>query len=304
MHADKDKSKHYETLTRLLGGEMPGQQEAVNTEKAWEKLSSRMLADGLLDEKPRAVKTIRLPLWVRYAASLALLAITGSLVYISLRDKTGPELFAVNTSTENQTLVQFLQDGTVVYLAENTRLSYPERFEAKQRRVSLEGEAFFEVTGKQDQPFMIQAGPATIQVLGTAFNVKSTGQDNFELFVREGSVSVNPRTSGGRAIVAEAGEGIVFTSGRFEKFREELPAAGDWRMHRMHFKDETLENVLMVINRNLGSSLKAAPEVSQRRLTVTFYQNTVPTIIELISLSMNLEVEETQESTIVFRPKI
>lgn len=329
--------KDYETLARLLGGELSGQNERkareslladpgkklvfealskywkmmdapagksrVNTDKAWEKLNSRMRTDGLLPVKTGSRKHHFLPSWMKYAASLLLLAIAGSLIYIALRDKPDQEFFASNTSTESQTLVQFLTDGTVVYLAENTRLSYPESFDPKQRRVSLEGEAYFEVTGKQDQPFMIETQSATIQVLGTSFNVKSTGEDQFELYVHEGLVSVNPRRKGRSGITVGAGEKVTYASGRFEKHSEAHPESASWWMHRMHFKDETLENILTVVSRNFGAGLEAAPEVSKRRLTVTFYQNTVPTIIELICLSMNLEVEETKDSIIVFRPK-
>jgi transmembrane sensor len=308
MLADPEKKAMFEELSKYWEMmETPKRQKPVDTGKAWAKLNSRLQADGLLPEKsqdmPQPGRRYLFPAWMKYAASLLLLAVAGSLIYTSLRDRGDAEIFAENTSTDNQTLVQFLQDGSVVYLAENTHLSYPEKFDKKLRRVSLEGEAYFEVSGKQEQPFMVETQPATIQVIGTSFNVKSAGQDHFELYVLEGRVRVSPRRPGSRSIEVEPGEKIVYASGRFEKSLMPAAEASNWHLNRMHFKDETLENVLMVINRNLGANLTSAPEVSQRRMTVTFYQNTVPTITELISLSMNLEVEETEGSTLLFRPK-
>jgi transmembrane sensor len=336
MHADKNQVKDYETLARLLSGELSGQeekearailladpgkkamhdeltkywelmetpnrQEAVDTDKAWEQLNKRLASDGLLPAQGQPPRVNLFPVWMRVAASIVLLAVAGTLLFTNILNRKGPDIFAVNATTDSQTLVQFLHDGSVVYLAENTRLSYPERFDTKNRRVSLEGEAFFDVTSSEEQPFLVETRTATIQVLGTSFNLKSDGEDHFELYVEEGRVRVSPHRAGGRSMEVEQGEMLVYTGGRFERSR---PQDQDltWRMSRMHFKDESLENVLQVINRNFNTNLQSDPSVSQRRMTVTFYRNTVPTIIELISMSMNLEVEEKGDS-ILFRPHI
>ncbi|MFO7998994.1 MAG: FecR domain-containing protein, partial [Bacteroidales bacterium] len=173
---------------------------------------------------------------------------------------------------------------------------------ARQRKVSLEGEAFFDVTRDASQPFIIETEPAIVEVLGTSFNVRSTGENDFELYVEEGKVRVSTRKKPSERMDVEAGETLSFSENRFIKFRAGDNSASEWKTNRMHFKDETLENILMVINRNFGSRLEVVPEASQRRLTVTFYQSTLPTIIELISLSMNLQTEEKEGSVIEFKP--
>jgi transmembrane sensor len=300
MHADKEQLKDKEFLDRLF----PIRQEPVNTDKAWEQLNSRLASDGLLPAQGQSPAKSLFPVWMRVAASIALLAVAGTLLFTHILNRKVPDIFAVNTTTDNQTLVQFLHDGSVVYLAENTSLSYPERFNTKNRRVSLEGEAFFEVTGNEEQPFLIETRQATIQVLGTSFNLKSDGEDHFELYVEEGRVRVSPRLTGTRSMELEQGEMLVYSGERFERSRPQDQDLSAWRMSRMHFKDEPLENVLLVINRNFGARLQADPSISQRRLTVTFYRNSIPTIVELIGISMNLEVEEKADSVILFKQKL
>lgn len=88
------------------------------------------------------------------------------------------------------TLVTTLEDGSVVYLAGNTSLKFPEHFSSDRREVSLQGNALFEVAGNRKRPFVIETEDTRIEVLGTAFNVKSNDSSPFELSVQRGEVKV------------------------------------------------------------------------------------------------------------------
>jgi len=67
--------------------------------------------------------------------------------------------------------VQFsLPDGTQGWLNKSSSLKYPIHF-GKERRVKLEGEAYFDVKRNEKQPFVIEVPDMNIRVLGTKFNV-------------------------------------------------------------------------------------------------------------------------------------
>jgi len=66
-----------------------------------------------------------------------------------------------------------LPDGTKVILNSASSLHYPTRFAGTERRVQLEGEAYFEVTHNEKQPFVVQSKGQQVQVLGTAFNINA-----------------------------------------------------------------------------------------------------------------------------------
>lgn len=66
-----------------------------------------------------------------------------------------------------------LADGTTVHLNAGSKLTYPVRFVGKRRLVALEGEAYFDVAGDENHPFVVQTHLGDVIVLGTAFNVNA-----------------------------------------------------------------------------------------------------------------------------------
>lgn len=66
-----------------------------------------------------------------------------------------------------------LHDGTNLWLNSGSKLVYPVSFNKSERRVYLEGEAYFEVARNENKPFIVETSGLDIRVLGTAFNVTS-----------------------------------------------------------------------------------------------------------------------------------
>ena len=83
-------------------------------------------------------------------------------------------------------MVTTLEDGSVVYLAGNTSLKFPEHFSSDRREVSLQGNALFDVAGNHKRPFIIETEDTRIEVLGTAFNVKSNDSSPSNCLYSEG----------------------------------------------------------------------------------------------------------------------
>ena len=85
---------------------------------------------------------------------------------------------AVFTRDGSRTRAQ-LPDGTEVWLNGGSRLTYnPDMNNLDSRDVTLEGEAFFDVTRNAAKPFYIHTKKMDIRVLGTSFNVKAYTQDH------------------------------------------------------------------------------------------------------------------------------
>lgn len=66
-----------------------------------------------------------------------------------------------------------LSDGTQVWLNSVSELRYPVQFTGKERRVSLNGEAYFNVVENENSPFIVDLGEQQVKVLGTEFNVSA-----------------------------------------------------------------------------------------------------------------------------------
>lgn len=83
-----------------------------------------------------------------------------------------------------------LADGTLVWLNSDTRLLYPEQFGGTERKVILDGEAYFAVEKDRKKPFIVHAKGVDIKVYGTEFNVTAREEGHVRTTLVSGSVSV------------------------------------------------------------------------------------------------------------------
>ncbi len=71
-----------------------------------------------------------------------------------------------------------LSDGTKVWLNAGSSITYPIVFIGDNRKVSIVGEAYFEVVRNPRKPFYVEKDDVSISVLGTAFNVNAYDNEN------------------------------------------------------------------------------------------------------------------------------
>ncbi len=84
-----------------------------------------------------------------------------------------------------------LEEGSVITLGKNSKLSYPKHFDAHRRTVVLTGEAFFDIAKDRSRPFYIYTNEVVTKVLGTSFRIQAFESDNQVLVqVKTGRVSV------------------------------------------------------------------------------------------------------------------
>jgi transmembrane sensor len=82
-----------------------------------------------------------------------------------------------------------LPDGSKVWINAASSIHFPTSFTGKERRVEIEGEAYFEVAKNPNMPFIVTVNDAEVQVLGTHFNVNAySDEDNVKTTLLEGSV--------------------------------------------------------------------------------------------------------------------
>ncbi|MDR1918822.1 MAG: FecR family protein [Tannerellaceae bacterium] len=280
-------------------------QTKPDTDRAWGLLLSRLQADGLIPEKqgrkPR--QAIRLlPLGWAVAATLALCA--GMATWLLLpKDKPESDLLSLHNEKGAITLVTTLEDGSIVYLADDSHLLYPEHFTAEKREVSLSGRALFDIQGNRECPFLIKTKAAHIEVTGTAFNVQSTDIHSFELSVRQGEVKVTS-TKNGKYLYAQAGETVTLSPsgglqiGETRDKEQFAPYSG-----RIRFKDEKLVNILRVVNsQETNISLQTTPALENRKITVTFVDATPENVAKLICVAFNLLCKKENNTLLITEP--
>ena len=118
----------------------------------------------------------------------------GTIVYTALDQNAEPSSSNTFETPKGGQYQLLLPDGSKVWLNAASSLTYPTSFAAlKERRVSLKGEGYFEISKDLEKPFIIQTGVQEVKVLGTHFNI-----DAYETAVKttliEGSVKVRTKT--------------------------------------------------------------------------------------------------------------
>lgn len=150
--------------SRIKEVQWPG---SVASEK--ELVFQRMLTRLKSEMSPPASKVVRFH-WLRIAAILFFIAGVAAVLMYLLKPAAPTYITVTNPSGKIQQVT--LPDSSAVWLNASTVLRYPSSFK-NTRRVELEGEAYFEVTHDQNNPFTVNAGGIETTVLGTAFNIRA-----------------------------------------------------------------------------------------------------------------------------------
>lgn len=175
----------------------------------------------------------------------------GSIIYDGSQAKVSEGLHKFNTFTtpKGHTYQLLLPDGTKIWLNTATSVRYPVVFATNERKISLTGEAYFEVARDVDKPFKVEAKGSLIEVLGTQFNVSAFEDDTRVITtLLEGAVDVSKNKQhvilkpGEQAVVDDKLRGI-------DRSTVDVRAATAWRNGYFRFDNESIESIITKISR-------------------------------------------------------
>ena len=143
-----------------------------------------------------------------------------------------------------------LSDGTLVHLNADTRLKYPVVFAGQERRVVLDGEAYFEVTKDVAHPFIVEVDGVEVKVYGTSFNVNTLLEGRVQTVLVAGSVGVRSLASG-EEVRVKPGELAEYDRGERDFTVREVDTSfyTDWRNGILRFSNEPLDDMLETLAR-------------------------------------------------------
>jgi len=196
-----------------------------NIENAWLKFKNQIENNG----KIIALTTTR-PIWLKVAASLAIIMMLGFLVKYIVSDKDELKPVMAEIITTDSVKVFYLSDSTRISLNKNSRFTYPEKFTDTLRIVSLTGEAFFEVTPNPQKPFIINAGKTETRVLGTSFNIRAyEEEDDVKVSVITGKVEVAIKDTAQRQpLILKGGEQVSYNKSNASVKKEKANNRDMW----------------------------------------------------------------------------
>jgi len=246
--------------------------------------------------------------WVGFAvkiAALILVILTASLFTIT-HDRCAVEevverMPVIFQTDEEQHRKITLGDGTEIRLNSNSEMVVSKDFMNGNREITLTGEAYFDVEHNPEQPFIIHANQATVEVLGTAFNVRSrSGQNNVQVAVVEGKVSFK-NTS--QEMTEKRQLSVTLSKGQYGYMdvSDRSITVDDvaienylaWKNGRLIFEDLKLHQACKQLNRLYKVECSFADdEFGNLQLTSNFSDNSLEKALSVIALSLEIDFKK------------
>lgn len=120
----------------------------------------------------------------------------GRLSYNHTGEAGSETVYNTMTTTKGKQYQLQLSDGSKIWLNAASSVTYPTAFTGNERKISITGEAYFEIAHDAKKPFTVSANGMEIQVLGTHFNVNAyDDEENTSTTLLEGSVKITNQHS-------------------------------------------------------------------------------------------------------------
>lgn len=261
----------------------------------------KALYQSILEEKEniRSLNVHREPVdqrqfstsWWKVAAAIALLIVSVLVIQQFTSGNTGPELVqVVKSNPAGQKSKVYLPDGTIVTLNSESRLTFNENFEDG-RNVSLEGEAFFDVTEDTSRPFTVHSGSLATTALGTSFNIKSYNNEQTEVVLVTGKVKVQKMNSD-EMVVLIPGEKASLTpdDSSIKKAEANVESITYWKDGILYFDKTDIEEVVETLERWYGVEIAVSGDLPDLNCSGTFQKNEYLTnVLDILSYSVGFE---------------
>lgn len=288
------------TLYQRLQAEHQQRQAAVpaaEVEAAWTQLQARLPAVPA-PAKPQPTTWQR---WLGLAAAVLVLAVAAGLLvhYRYLLPAAAPAWTTVHAFDQRR-LVR-LPDGSRVWLARRSSLSYPADFGRHGRPVQLRGAAFFEVQHDPARPFTVRTARLAVQVLGTSFQVLARPGEAAEVAVATGVVAV--RTGATRSRLRPGQQLSYDGRGRRTLTRTSLAAARGLQSDTLHFERSSLGQIARQLSSRYGLPVRlASADTARVAFSGRIADAGLPRVLEGLSFATDHSFRLTPQHTIVIQP--
>lgn len=185
-----------------------------------------------------------------------------------------------------------LEDGTKVHLNADSQLKYPVGFSKDERKVYLEGEAYFEIAHDAKRPFYVVTDKMTVRQYGTAFNINAYPDEDAAVVLVRGNVGV---ITGGSERMISPGQLAELKNGSNQLVVKnvDVEAYTAWNEGRFFFDNQSLKDITDILSRWYNIDIRFKTDgIQQLHFTGSLDRyDTIEPIIQAISSTVNVKVE-------------
>ena len=280
------------------------EEEMGEQKSTGEKIYSEIIRNINKGENDHVKKMSLSPILLKRAASIIFFIILGTgILYISgifnQKKYTVVQYEKITSPGEKSTIT--LSDGTKVTLNADSKIKYPDHFTGTNRKVYLEGEAYFEVHHNSKLPFIVKTGKLTITDLGTKFDLSAYPENKtVAVSLLEGKVKVSNNEKGKfeKTVILKPKEKLLYDKENGVSSLsvvDSLDAVG-WKDGIYKFENEALGKVLSRLERAFGVKFKLNDQsVAEKKITIRFENNSLQTIADVIKSLTGLDYKIVKE---------
>lgn len=268
----------------------------------WKELSNRLGWQNEASEVPEKRSFLRT--LYRYAAVAAcVLFLAGGAFYAGRMHKAPTEVRSLSYQSVGGKSKVILPDGTLVWLHAQSELTYDTDFGSDNRSVSLDGEAYFEVTSNKEKPFIVHAGELGVKVYGTKFNVDAASdKEKISVSLIEGLVALN---AGQENRFLQPGETGVYNrlNHSLTISEDDVHFASSWARDRLVFVNRPLGEVARFLSKWYQTTIYVDPQLAQKyAYTFTLQNEPLEEIVRLMSRIHPFEYHFDDQSNLFIQP--
>ncbi len=263
-----------------------------NSEKAWNKLSERIISDN---RKLLKIRKIRI---MQIAASLIILIGISALTFILFNTFKDNRFAEIKSGNKIQDII--LPDGSQITMNKNSIVKYPKEFSGKTRTIEFKGEAFFKVEKNSEKPFIVKSGETEITVLGTSFNVENNNNSFIRVYVETGKVSLKDKND--KSVTLIPGDEGKIENNRLSKRTANNINYLAWRTKSFIYSDEYLKNVIQDFNKVYSSNIVFENEIiGNLKVNTELHQKSLTSALNIICTLLDLEYKTGDNQIIIYQ---
>jgi len=234
--------------------------------------------------------------WQKMAAVLIIPLILSALFFKHLNSSEPINYNEVYTTFGTRTLLT-LSDGSVVWLNSGSRIKYPDKFANKERKVSLEGEAYFEVQSDPTKPFIVHTSTIDVKATGTKFNVQAyKSSPNVKVSLVAGKVTVYQSNKPEKPI-SELKPDYQFTfdtlTGENKLKQDDMYKFTSWIDGKLVFRNDPLTEVIERLNQLYNVDIEITEnELKEYHYRATFENESLDEILKILKASAPIDYKQ------------
>lgn len=296
--------RQYAKTWQLL--ESQNLRKTIDINKEWQILQTKInssvnihsTAENIPDKHESKTRPLNFFYSWKVAAAVAVFLVSSFFLYLLF---SKPADIVVTAQNENMQVV--LPDGSVVSLYQGSEISYPEKFTSASRKIALKGEAYFKVAHDKTKPFFVTSGDARVEVLGTQFNVNTnTASNTMEVVLTSGKVSVYYKEMPAEKVLLLPGEKaeLITEAKKITKTINTDPNYNAWETHYIVFENESLSKAITTLEHVYQIQVMLTDKkLSEYKVTATFDNQTLESVLEVLSTTLDLQVKKDGKSFII-----